>query len=779
MKKNKKVQVADRPLSDRIAHARAEGKTQQALDLMRQLIKQQPTEEHREMLRQVTLERGQQLQQQGNLKDAATVFSNLLSMGGSAEFQAVVAERLASSGAVAPALALIETLPDPAVRQRLLAQAVDAALGQGAAGKNQLPTDLHAGFDLILQAFIHSEAGRDEEARVALQGIGLQSPFLEWKLLLRGLLAYYTNDDARARENWQRLDQNRLPARLCAPLRASIDPAFLQSQSAAAKKVIQTKIAQQQGGTFAPLLSDLGKMLAKDNLAPAFRKVEQAIPILRQQHANLIPRLAQCFFWAILDHGEPDDLSRYHRAFGGPADDPTCIRMEALALEFRGLWPEAHKAWQEFINHVAQSPQAWPGEVGKRTQAIVWARMAENASPHRKRRGKSVNPFFAMFAEETGPMKPSAEQCYEKAIKLAPDRLDSYLALFNLYREDAKAAKAKKLGEQLLKRFPDHADTLEALGELCLEDKEYKKAQEYFEKSLQANPLDRTLRGKLARARQNFGLALTIAKKYDDARAQYEQSLKLWDGAKTSLLCQWAVAEMKAGNQARADELIAQAQAEPDQRLACRYALVGESVRAKLSAQEKKQIAQELKAALAQTPTPAEILVLIESAAHQRLTHADVFHGQKTQEKTVLKFLDKLTYPDFDEHQLERLCTGLMTLQSRKPWFNCLNHARRHHLKNVFFRLSFVDYYLQEKNADSKTHLAQEHLDAARRLVEAIPRGEQQQQFLEQIKEKEEMIAALNAGRPTMFSMMERLFGGGFGPDFGEDDYDDEEDDGW
>ena len=40
-----------------------------------------------------------------------------------------------------------------------------------------------------------------------------------------------------------------------------------------------------------------------------------------------------------------------------------------------------------------------------------------------------------------------------------------------------------------------------------------------------------------------------------------------------------------------------QAQAEPDHRLACGFALVGESVRAKLPAKEKKQIAQDLKTA--------------------------------------------------------------------------------------------------------------------------------------------------------------------------------------
>src|SRR5205085_1430637 len=110
----------------------------------------------------------------------------------------------------------------------------------------------------------------------------------------------------------------------------------------------------------------------------------------------------------------------------------------------------------------------------------------------------------------------------------------------------------------------------------------------------------------------------------------YRQALSLWDGAKTSLLCQWAIAEMKAGDADHARELIAQAQADPDQRLACRYALVGESVRAKLSATEKKRFAEDMKAALAQTPTSAEILVLIESAAQQRLTHDESFHGQKT-----------------------------------------------------------------------------------------------------------------------------------------------------
>jgi tetratricopeptide (TPR) repeat protein len=774
---SKKPKAPERPLSDRIDKARREGRTQQALELTRALCKYEPTDAHRELLREVTLERGQQLQANGMLRDAAIVFGNLLTMGGSAEFLAVVAQRLAACGAVAPALAAMEQVPDPAVRQRVLQNAVDAAVALGPAGKNSLPAPLHTPFDLILQAFTHYEAGRDEQARDTLQGVGLQSPFIEWKVFLRGLLAYVAKDDARALENWQRLDQTRLPCRLCAAMRSVIDPAYLQSQPAPVQQALRAKMMQQQGLTIAPVLRDLPELLHSDNLAPAFRKAEQVVAVLRRDHPDFLPRFAQCFYWTVVDHGEPDDLTRYLRIFGAPAEDPHAYRLEALALEARGLWPEAHKVWQNFIGEVEKNSAAWPGQSAKRVQALIWTRMAENAGLKRTRRSRSGNPLFDLFAAHTAPLKPSAEQCYENAIKLAPDRLESYRALFELYRADNKIAKAKKLGQELLNRFPDHAETMEALGELCMDSKDYRKAQEYFEKAIQANPLDRSLRKDLARAKQNYGLSLTLAGKHDKAHEQYEQALQLWDGSKTSLLCQWAVAELKANNPDRAQELIAQAQAEPDHRLACRYALVGESVRAKLPAKEKKQIAQDLKTALAQAPTPAEILVLLEGAAHQRDTHVEAFHGQKTQEKTILKFLDGITFDAFNETHLMRLCAGLEALDARKPWFKCLNHARRHFLKNPYFRLSYVDYYLTEHSRDPKTHLAREHLEAAHRLVLEMPRGELQQQYLEQVKECEKVISELNARNPSMRDVMDRFFTD-FGPYADEDDdFDDDDDD--
>ena len=121
----------------------------------------------------------------------------------------------------------------------MLVRAADAAIQKQAAGRALLPPDMQPDFDRILQAFREIEAGQDDQAKTTLQGIGLRSPFLEWKVFLRGLQAYYQQDDARAVENWQRLDTDRLPARLAAPFRFQIDAAFRAAQPPATQALLR------------------------------------------------------------------------------------------------------------------------------------------------------------------------------------------------------------------------------------------------------------------------------------------------------------------------------------------------------------------------------------------------------------------------------------------------------------------------------------------------------------------------------------------------------------
>src|SRR5207248_6121736 len=138
---------------------------------------------------------------------------------GDAGWLARVAGEIAAAGNIPRALELLPRITEPGQRAAVAARVADAAVQKGSAAREALPEPLRPQLDAVLRAFRHAEAGQDDAAREAIGAIGLQSPFLEWKVMLRGLLAYYANDDTRALENWTRLDPERLPAQLVAPLR--------------------------------------------------------------------------------------------------------------------------------------------------------------------------------------------------------------------------------------------------------------------------------------------------------------------------------------------------------------------------------------------------------------------------------------------------------------------------------------------------------------------------------------------------------------------------------
>ena len=163
-------------------------------------------------------------------------------------------------------------------------------------GRQQLPASLHEGYDAVVRAFRESEAGQDESARATLQAIGLQSPFLEWKVFLRGLIAYYQQDDVRALENWQRLNSERLPARLVAPLRFQIDRAFRDACTPETLSVLQRATAQLHGtSVLQPLRALQAALSNRQRLDEALRLAEGVVALLHQQAPKLVPRLAACF----------------------------------------------------------------------------------------------------------------------------------------------------------------------------------------------------------------------------------------------------------------------------------------------------------------------------------------------------------------------------------------------------------------------------------------------------------------------------------------------------
>ncbi|HXG08163.1 MAG TPA: tetratricopeptide repeat protein [Gemmataceae bacterium] len=756
--------------------AAREGRFQQALELAKQIYKVLPSPENQQLLRNAYLGRARQLREQGCQRDAVTMLQGALQLGDAdPAWLEQLAEELAVCGEVRLALETLRRVSESPATGRVLGRAADAAVRQAPAGRQLLPEMLHADYDRIMQAWAHLEAGQDDQVRAVLQGIGLRSPFAEWKLLLRGFLAYYHHDDVRALENWQRLDPERLPARLAAPFRFRIDPAYRVAQQPAAQVALQKQADQLQGSPLLQLLRAIQAVLARDgSLDQAFRLAGNVLPLLRAEAPHLVPRLAACFYWAMITVGGPDDVPRYQRIFGAPADDPHFYRLNALAYERAQEAAEAHKYWQKFERDVAANPSVWPGGQADRARALIWCHMGHNAArvPDEEQM-KLLPPFLRHHPGRPRPLSPSAEQCFRKSLELAPDQLEPHEALFRHYLAARKEAKAIKAGHDLLARFPDHVPTLEAMGGLLSKEGKYAEALALFQRALQGNPLDRRLRGRVGTAHLLLARAHAEAGRFDQARAEYQAALAFPDGNSASVLCKWAACEFKAGDTARGEELLGQALAESGSRLAVAHSMLIEAIRLKLPGPFKTRFNQEFNAALAEPPTAAAAVAVADTVAAHQLGGV-TYRGQKTHDKKVTAYLDRARQAEFSEDQLERLGAALLAIRAVKLLRAYCQLGARKFRHNPQFPFLEAESYFVLGPSRCPSWKVLPLLDKAQRLAEALPLDEKQQALLRDIQQRRDMIGLLSPLSLGMFrDMFEQMFDGDYDD---EDDYDDEGD---
>src|SRR5262245_19429054 len=211
---------ATAPLTRKAEAALRDRRPGEALALARQFADLKPGPEAQSLLQRCFLAAVEVHVERGSFRDAHLTLSEAEGLPSTdAAWWERLAELRADLGDHSRALELLDNAPDSTARPRVLGRVVDRALRDEAAGRPLLPADLQPQFDLVCRAFAEYETGRDDSARETLNGIGLTSPFLDWKLLLRGLIAWSANDTPRALENWSRLSPDRLPARMAAPFR--------------------------------------------------------------------------------------------------------------------------------------------------------------------------------------------------------------------------------------------------------------------------------------------------------------------------------------------------------------------------------------------------------------------------------------------------------------------------------------------------------------------------------------------------------------------------------
>jgi DnaJ-domain-containing protein 1 len=422
-----------------------------------------------------------------------------LPAGMNAEWPITLAMLQAKAGYLTAARKILEPLNNPKAMSQALAFAADKSILARQA--ELMPPEHHATYKAVLAAFNHYHTGNDDAARESLNAVGLQSPYLDWKVFLRGLIAFTAKDDARAIENLQRLNAERLPARLALPFRAKIDPAFrtqLPPETAAAVERSYQAITQS---TLAEKIRTIRKQCQPGkSLSAAFATAQSALPLIRSQSPGLERKLANCMYHVLQGMGMPDDLKHYLKAFGPPAHDPEFHLLQGCNYDNADNPQAAYTHFEKYAKWLRTSPPAWSADVVLRARAKIALRAAKLAGElaEAAKDDDAKADLLDMFApgkkkgaKKSKPKEPvDPEPMLIEAVACAPDWDAPTLALMEHYRDANDDKMAEVVATEFLKHVPDSLPVLKKLAEIVAWQKRPERHCELRAKIHSLNPLD-------------------------------------------------------------------------------------------------------------------------------------------------------------------------------------------------------------------------------------------------------------------------------------------------
>ena len=639
----------------------------------------------------------------------------------SAEQSRRIGEGWLAVGDEAAALALAQRINDPELIKALRLRAVDHAVTDPAPPTSPLLSPEHvAEIGRFREAFAAHEAGDADAAREHLQAIGLASPLIEWKLMLRGLIAYAAKEDAKAAENWSRLRADRLPAKLIAPLQALIDPAPPRELPA----VEQTRLDRHTAALLGPLLGHLAVIRSaaghERSREPMFRAAKESVGELRAVSKRAFNTLASVVYWSIYSHGQPTELTTYEQIFGKPEMDPKFHRMRGLVGDRLRDPTMAYEAWSEYERWVLRNPQFFPIVHLNRIRGTLQKKIGRLALDMREKPGFPEDALFDIFGRGGPPrvrVSPSPEPALRSAMELMPDDPEPVRDLFDFLMETDRVADQRKLAAHMDDRFGNDAETLGRLELYHLENRDHERALASLRKCIALNPLDKSLRLReslmgltLARtfaASGNFGAARGQLAALRDIPAPFAASVTALRGvmaAKEKDKTMWEAAKVELAGEAN--------------RVPGVYLLLAEGSRVKLAKKELDGFLAEYKAVLAKPASIPELNAFAGAVAQYRL-EPKPYRGMKAHEKLLEAAITAAGARASAETEFQALAAMLHTARMYKPLKDFARRGRGLFPQNAYFWFFEAEAIQAPKNPETVNRTASRPYIRAHQLMDS------------------------------------------------------------
>ncbi len=357
-----------------------------------------------------------------------------------------------------------ELKPKPVANEPLHDMAVFAR-----SSREQLPEEWQTQAAAVAESLELVQQGKDGEALQILKDIPRASPFADWRLFVRGLVAFYAGDLAAAREAWGRLDPDRRPARIAAVLFvAESEVALVPEGQQPAEGLV---IAARQLRSRKHILAAAGNIAqGKQQRSMMTFSVLQAKQLLafrddfRGQDPEFVNRFAQACVRLAAAQAHKEVFDLLVAKVPGPTHDPHWnLQRFNFALQFEGAHQQTQTAASNYLKDLEQCSLPLPVK-----QALASMLRMAQANYLLMQAQHKLGLYGCLFGDRINYNE--IEHWLREALTLYPANRNAHLQLLDVLKqqmddEELATPDKKKIERRLVaahadfvKAFPSEVD---------------------------------------------------------------------------------------------------------------------------------------------------------------------------------------------------------------------------------------------------------------------------------------------------------------------------------
>lgn len=638
------------------------GNTKQALKHAKAFYRIDPGPASRSLLQEVYVRRIREFQRRQMVDLARSAFAELQALGPPpSEHQAEYAKFQLLLGGSKQSGELDEMVS--ALSPEIIVEVADESVLNGPS--SSCPTVIRQDTKAVREALEAVENGDDEAAKSKLSSIGRTSPLADWKLFVRGLIAFYSEQWELMEANWSRLNESR-PAHHIAQALTVVSGRQSQRNVAESVREASRRIWHELGDSpLVGLLQDLSNQVLEGDWDAALATYRRLANRFKNSEPGVIHDVTDVLWRKLVGNDLFDEFEQFGRHAPPLRLDPRLHRARALLAEAEHDLHGVEKAWLAYIDDLRSSD--FVADADRQTAvALVFQRIADVFSDA----VNSIRAFPYVDEETTREATEKAEEYYRLCLEHDPKLREAYFGLADLIEDSSdEPGRAAEVYQQLVDRFPDdHSVLLAAASHFHLHNNA-PRASDLANRAIQLRPRDRTAQQMAWMTNLELAMGTIRDRKFGLAQ-QYLDSLSALANQPEKLCCleaTRAALEFKRGDCAAAERHVASAHAQVTQSPAACLAVASQAMRSGVAASVGKDLTDCFRQSL-EAARSTETAGMMARCMKWLLRGRIEYRGFATHRALVIKYLRKCRRLRWNRQDLGDACEfcGDPNIEERK-----------------------------------------------------------------------------------------------------------------